>query len=508
MQTQIPPELLLVDPALAGALTLMPTPPRLWRRLPVGRIHGFAAAEDEAEALRIEDFLIAVRPGPEAAEVARLAILLKEVTASAEGLWQGGRWLVPGIEALPEGMPLAPHIPLPVLDRDLAPGTPFLLPGPGPLTPEGFLTHLLAPLCLVAGTGLRGPIYLHCPEVAEEARAHIAALFPELLPRVIFAEAPQSHAAAVLPFGYGAALLSEIAAELAPDSPEDLTGQIVDGALAALRARGAAIAPAGPRRFWVARADALLPGETELHEMLRLFGFEPLDLEALSVPERIAALAGAEMVICPEGAGLAYMLFAPPQATVIALQSRAMAETEWRAHWPLATVSACRFVTFLTDAAPDGGARLSRLGLLRVMSLIVALLDKLPEFNDPADVALLGRQLIDLGETARAEALFSAHAGLEAEHVGLALSVAELAQARGDLAGALAALHGAYRREPSDWAILIRMLWVARAMAQPELIATLLATLHDGFPERYEAFARTRPWVRDHFNPDTIAQRA
>lgn len=213
-------------------------------------------------------------------------------------------------------------------------------------------------------------------------------------------------------------------------------------------------------------------------------------------------------------AGFTNMLFAPPEATVIEIGTLQTAMYRWSDFWPLAAVSGCRYLTFFADFDAEDPLReplfsedgivpvhLTRTGLARVMSLVVALLDKLPRFHAPEDVQLLGQQLMAIGEHDRAQSLFDMHLGLEEGHVGLSLALADLADHKGDKAATLAALYTAYRADPSDWAVLIRMLWCARAMNQGELLGTLLATLHDGFPDRFEAFSRARPWVRDFYDP-------
>ncbi|NBZ86780.1 glycosyltransferase family 61 protein [Stagnihabitans tardus] len=445
---------------------------------------------------------------------------------------------VPG----PRQLTLAPTLP---------PETPIAIECRNTFNYYHFLTESLCQLCLVEETGLKGPIYLHFPNNEDKTRAFtrafVEALFPELSPRVIFDRSPAHHDAVVVPYNFTASLYQFSNAELDAFEHEFppvgawkgrratrashaiLAGHAVDSSLFKLRARALKAIQGRdtshlPKRFWVTREgearDRRMKGEDEILDMLRLFGFESVAFERLAPLDQIALMAGAEMMISYHGAGFTNMLFAPPDATVIELGTLQTAQYRWSDFWPLAAVSGCRYLTFFADFDAEDPTReplfsedgivpvhLSRLGLARVMSVVVALLDQIPEFQTAAEVQILGQTLMQLGEYDRARALFETHKHLAEGHTGLSLAMADLADHQGDRAQTLAALYCAYRADPSDWAVLIRMLWCARAMNQGELVGTLLATLHDGFPDRFEAFSRARPWVRDFYNPD-IAQTA
>lgn len=578
MQNQIhfdlPPAELILDPFHAEGLQALKLPAFLWRPIPAGRVHGFAASEHEAVNERIQGVLNVTgreRQFDQAIEVNTIPVHLKDVWFRKSWITQGDRCLISGAAGLrllnryvweneetdPEGdKTLADHfetlqaVPGPrhvaLLTEDLAPGTPIAIECRNTFNYYHFLTESLCQLCLVEETGLKGPIYLHFPNNEDKTRgftqAFVEALFPELAPRVIFDRSPAYHASAVVPYNFTASLYQLSTAELAelerafpPNgawkgrratraSHAILAGHAVDSSLFKLRARALKAIEGRdtshlPRRFWVtrdpgpARARAM-KGEEEILEMLGLFGFQEIAFERLSPLDQIALMANAEMMISYHGAGFTNMLFAPPEATVIEIGTLQTAMYRWSDFWPLAAVSGCRYLTFFADFDAEDPLReplfsedgivpvhLTRTGLARVMSLVVALLDKLPRFHAPEDVQLLGQQLMAIGEHDRAQALFDMHLGLEEGHVGLSLALADLADHKGDKAATLAALYTAYRADPSDWAVLIRMLWCARAMNQGELLGTLLATLHDGFPDRFEAFSRARPWVRDFYDP-------
>ena len=582
MQNQIhfdlPPEELILDPFQAPGFHVLRQPEFLWRSIPAGRIHGFAASEHPAIDERITGVLAATRRDrmfPRAIEVATVPVHLTDVWFRKSWVTQGDACLISGAAGLrllnryawenedAEGdQALAEHFAraqarpgprrLTPLAGALPPDTPIAIECRNTFNYYHFLTESLCQLCLVEETGLKGPIYLHFPNNEDKTRAFtrafVEALFPELAPRVIFDRTPVHHDAVVVPYNFTASLYQLSEAELADFEHEFppvgawkgrratrashaiLAGHAVDSSLFKLRARALKAIQGRdtahlPRRFWVTRdtglaRDRTMKGEDEILDMLRLFGFEEVAFERLSPLDQIALMAHAEMMISYHGAGFTNMLFAPPEATVIEIGTLQTAMYRWSDFWPIAAVSGCRYLTFFADFDAEDPTReplfsedgivpvhLSRLGLARIMSLVVALLDKIPQFQNPQDVQLLGQQLMAMGEYDRAGALFDAHRPLVEGHPGLALAMADLAEHRGDKAQTLAALYAAYRADPSDWAVLIRMLWCARAMNQAELVTTLLATLHDGFPDRFQAFARARPWVRDFYNPD-IAQTA
>jgi hypothetical protein len=66
----------------------------------------------------------------------------------------------------------------------------------------------------------------------------------------------------------------------------------------------------------------------------------------------------------------------------------------------------------------------------------------------------------------------------------------------------LAALHSAYGADPTSWIVLIRIVWCAKAINHGETLRAALLALQDGFPERFSAFAKSRPWVQKYVDGD------
>ena len=95
-------------------------------------------------------------------------------------------------------------------------------------------------------------------------------------------------------------------------------------------------------------------------------------------------------------------------------------------------------------------------------------------------------------------ALFSAHVGMEQGHLGLSLALADCLDHSGTHFDQLAALHSAYLANPANWTVLVRIVWCARSLDQRETLRAALLALQDGFPERFAAFAKDRPWVQKH----------
>ena len=273
-----------------------------------------------------------------------------------------------------------------------------------------------------------------------------------------------------------------------------------------------------PRRFWVGRESdlarpRLMKGEAEILEMLQLFGFEFVAFERLSPLEQVAIMANAEMMVSYHGAGFTNMLFAGPQAHVIELGTLQTAMFRWGDFWRLANASGCCYISFFADFNADDPLRepafaqdgivpvhLSQAGLAQVMSLIVSILGHTPKFSRPEEVQRLGEQLLAIGALGRAQALFAAHDGLEQGHVGLSLALADCHDRLGNHFKQLSALHSAFGADPSNWAVLIRIVWCARSLDLHEALRAALMALQDGFPDRFAAFGRERPWVHKHLS--------
>lgn len=80
-------------------------------------------------------------------------------------------------------------------------------------------------------------------------------------------------------------------------------------------------APGRPRRVYVDRRGGIRPlaNEDEIIAALTPLGFEPIRLQDLTFREQVALFAQAECVVAPHGAGLANLIFAPPECRVLEL---------------------------------------------------------------------------------------------------------------------------------------------------------------------------------------------
>jgi Glycosyltransferase 61 len=438
-----------------------------------------------------------------------------------------------------------PDKSLPVVAHPLPPDTPFAVECRNTFNYFHFVTESLCQLCLVQEAGLTGPVYVHYPNNDEKTRPFamnfIKALFPELADRVVFQRAPVHHDRVVTPYNFANSFYQMPAAEVGLmdlHAPSDLYWKgpratrgsqgvlamnALDSSLLKLRARAHAAIQGQdfshlPRRFWVGRENdlarpRLMKGEAEILDMLKLFGFEFVAFERLNPLEQVAIMANAEMMVSYHGAGFTNMLFAGPQTYVIELGTLQTAMFRWGDFWRLANASGCRYISFFADFnaddplkepafAQDGivPVHLSPAGLAQVMSLIVAVLGHTPKFTRPDEVQRLGVQLVKIGALDRAAALYAAHAGLEQGHVGLSLAMADCHDRRGDSFRQLAALHSAYGADPTNWAILIRIVWCARTLDLHDALHAALLALQDGFPDRFAAFSRERPWVHKHLS--------
>lgn len=432
---------------------------------------------------------------------------------------------------------------LQVLDAPIPSDTPFAIECRNTFNYFHFLTESLCQLCLYEETGLNGPIYIHYPNNDSKTRpfaeSFIRALFPELADRVSFRRAPMHHPLVVTPYSFVNSLYQMPAADLGLidlHAPSDqfwkgrvatrasqavLSANAMDSSLLKLRERALRAIEGQdfshlPRRFWVGRdAEVARPrqmkGEDEIFAMLSLFGFEYVVFERLSPLEQIAVMANAEMMVSYHGAGFANMLFANPQTRVVEIGTLQTAKYRWSDFWRVANASGCHYISFFADfsaddplAEPDFArdgivpVHLAPAGLARVMPVIVSLLDQIPQLPRPEDVQDLGEKLMALGEISRARALFAAHEGMEHGHVGLSLAMAECADRSGDHYRQLAALHAAFRADPASWTTLIRIVWCTRSLELHDALQAALLALQDGFPDRFAAFSKDRPWVQKY----------
>ena len=105
-------------------------------------------------------------------------------------------------------------------------------------------------------------------------------------------------------------------------------GRIDPDDLAAFRATVRAVIggspDTGPRRIYVSRADAAHRRVTNEDAVIRLLaaeGFEVVLPGSLTFAEQVITFGNAEVIVGPHGAGLTNMVFAPPGATIVDLQT-------------------------------------------------------------------------------------------------------------------------------------------------------------------------------------------
>lgn len=99
---------------------------------------------------------------------------------------------------------------------------------------------------------------------------------------------------------------------------------LIEPALKAASPGGAPMREAG-RRLYISREDAPhrhMTNETELVSRLRLYGFESLQLSRLSFADQVVAFAQAEIVLSPNGSGLANLVFCRPGTRMVELLPR------------------------------------------------------------------------------------------------------------------------------------------------------------------------------------------
>lgn len=430
---------------------------------------------------------------------------------------------------------------LPMVNGPIDPELPFAIECRNTFNYFHFVTESLCQLCLAADSGHQGPIYFHFPNQIDKTRdftrAYIQALFPELAHRVIFQRTPYQHDLCIGAFNFFTSyyLFPEKSFgsvdSLAPSnvmwkgrratrgSQGTLAMNALDNSLLSLRAR-ALKAIEGmdfsylPRRFWVTRDTGLarkrpMEGEDQIIEMLNLFGFQSVTFEMLSPLEQIALMANAEMMLSYHGAGFTNMLFANPKAWVIEIGTTQTAEVRWGDFWRLAHASGCKYISFFADYAKDDPANhpdfrqeglvpvsLSKNGLAQIMSFVVTILGHVPKLQRPKDVLMLVDRLIQAGAPDRAMAVFVKHPGIEKDNADLLLAKAEAFKALGHEHDRFILLHAAYAADPSRWGLLVQIIWCARGLGKNDAMRAALAALRDGFPDRFDAFVRDRPWFR------------
>ncbi|MEO8241787.1 MAG: glycosyltransferase family 61 protein [bacterium] len=563
------PEDLIVDPYASPSLRLLRQPDFLWRPIERTNIFGFAASAHTEINEKIENYLSYCARNKvfqKAIEFNTVPVVLENawfkksfvsvdekcLISGAAGIrllnrycWENGKTDPDAEQALVDYFLRCQNQEgdrdLPVLQGALPQETAFAVECRNTFNYFHFLTESLCQLCLVEETGLQGPIYMHYPNNDEKTRPFtrnfVEALFPELAHRVILQRAPVQHERVVTPYNFANSFYQTSATEVdlmelyAPSnvywkgrlatraSHGVLSMNSVDSSLLKLRARGLRAIEGQdfshlPKRFFVGREsdqsrDRTMKGESELLDMLKMFGFEFVAFEKLSPLEQVAIMANAEMMVSYHGAGFTNMLFAGKDTFVVELGTLQTAMFRWGDFWRLANAARCRYVSFFADFnaddplkepafAEDGivPVHLSGAGLAQVMSFIVAILGHTPKFSRADEVQRLGDQLMKVGAHDKARTLFAAHDGMEQGSVALSLTLADCHEHYGDHFAQLAALHSAFRADPTSWAVLIRIVWCAKALNNAGATQAALLALQDGFPDRFHGFAKGRPWVQ------------
>jgi hypothetical protein len=563
------PHDLILNPYAESGLAALRKPDFLWRPRPKASIHGFAASEHTEINQRIAALLKLTerhRAFKQAIEFNTIPVLLEDVWFKKSFVTSQDFCLISGASGVrllahycwkTEGLGFDPEQALvdyfhscqrenagktlPVVTQPPPAETGFAIDCRNTFNFYHFVVESLSQLCLVAETGLTGPIYFHFPNTEDKTRpfvlGFIEALFPELADRVVFQRAPCHHPSVVYPYNFGPSYyqMPEVeSAGLDDFAPSDLAWEgrsasrnsqgmlvmnSVDSSLYKLRGRALRAIEGKdfshlPRRFWIGREaeqarNRDMKGEAELLEMLQLFGFEQLTFESLSPLEQIGLMANAEMMVSYHGAGFANMLFANPKATVIELGTLQTATTRWGDFWRCANVSQCRYVSFFADYNSETPlvdpvftqdsivpVHLSKAGLAQVMGFVVALLGKLPELKRPEDIHRLAAQLVEVGEAAQARDLLEMHAAVIAGDLDCQLSLAAACEALEDRPAQLSALYAAYRIEPSRWLTLVSVIWCARALDDLDTVHAALEVFREGFPEAFDGFAKDRPWIK------------
>ena len=569
---RLAPQDLFLNPATDEGMAFLRPPEFMWRPIPHATICGFAASAHPAMNDRIEAYIASTarhRTFGQAIEFNTVPVLLSDVWFKKSYVSAKGRCLLSGAAGTrlvnryiwendsdgrdPESELVAYFADcqagsgaLPVLTAPPPAATPIAIECRNTFNYYHFITESLCQLCLIAEYDLQGPINFHYPNTDDKLRgftkSFVAALFPDLLPRITFQRAPVQYDSvigtynflngyyhlpdAVMP-GVDHHIPSRVywrGKQATRNSQALLGANSVDSSLLKLRARALQAIQGHdfshlPKRFWVGRDDGQarkrqMEGEADLVDMLALFGFEYIAFERLTPLEQIAIMANAEVMMSYHGAGFTNMLFANPQATVIEIGTLQTAVFRWGDFWKLATAAQCRYVSFFADyntADPlkdpsfaDEGivpVALSKAGLAQIMAFVVSVLGKLPTLPRADDVVRLGRQLMAIGETRRAADLFALHRGLENGHFALATLIAECHETLGQDAEQLSALYAAFRADPQQWAPLVQIVWCARKLNDSDTMRAALTVLRDSFPDRYEGFVKSRPWFQNQIDP-------
>lgn len=114
--------------------------------------------------------------------------------------------------------------------------------------------------------------------------------------------------------------------------------------------------PATGRRIYVRRESPLrqVANFAELLPTLQAAGFTVVAFEGMSLPQQIAVMQGADMVVAEHGAGLANIQFCRPGTAVLELFNEACVQP---AFWSLASCFDPRFGFLIGQSLPDAQGR-------------------------------------------------------------------------------------------------------------------------------------------------------
>lgn len=560
------PEDLFLNPGADPGLRLLAEPEFFWRPLPRARITGHAASEHEAINRKIDSFLSYTarhKTFSAPVEFNTVPVVLEDALFKKSFLTVGGKGVLNGASGLrllnryvwthqdqdwdaearladwfdacqQENTRLLPP------RRAATAGLPFAVECRNTFNYYHYLTESLCQFCTLDDIGHDRPIFLHYPNSEDKtrsfARNFLTALFPEFGDRVIFERAPRGHDRALAAFNLQHAWY-QFGDDIAPPMDRLITSTTmwagrratrashgvlamnsVDRNLIRLRDRAlAAIAGRDfshlPRRFWIGRAPGQsrtreMQGESELLEMLGLFGFEQVAFETLTPIEQIALMARAEVMISTHGAGFANMVFANPEAHVIEIGTLQTAMFRWGDFWRHAAASGCHYTSFYADFAKDDPLRepnfatdgivpvaLSRHGLAVLMTFLAALLGHAPRLPSVEQVLRVARQMNQIGAYSRTAELAATNAGAEEGNPALCQAYAEAFRHLGQGEAELAALESAARAEPTRAHPLLQVFWCAQKIHDHAASGRALTRLRADFPDRYGELVKSRPWV-------------
>lgn len=244
-----------------------------------------------------------------------------------------------------------------------------------------FLTEAFCHLSLVDEWALKGPIIFASAMKPSERRKFfdrmVADFFPHLKDRVSFKKSRIHFAKAITYYTFregvvGSAEKARLA-ELFPGDVAKVNGVSSRSAGSILRQnaydvsqkrlRNAALKEALshslgaqlPKRIWVSRRadpsvrDRSMVNEDYLFDELKKLGFEKIFFEDIRPIEQAKLMQNAEIVAAYHGAGLANMLFAGADTTVIEYGNLHTATYRWEEFMQHAYVSGCRYVSFFAD---------------------------------------------------------------------------------------------------------------------------------------------------------------